>query len=74
MSAVGGQVPVRLEVPARTVSSALGEAPSAAEAMAAELIDELPDGSSALVLAIEHLWAVPLRDHVGGGASASRRP
>jgi hypothetical protein len=24
----------------------------------------LPDGRSALVLAIEHLWAVPLRDAV----------
>ena len=28
------------------------------------MLDELPDGSSALVLAIEHLWAVPLRDAV----------
>jgi hypothetical protein len=24
----------------------------------------VPDGSSALVLAIEHLWAIPLRDAV----------
>ena len=37
---------------------------SAAEVVAAELLDELPAGSSALVLAIEHLWAVPLRDAV----------
>ena len=36
----------------------------AAEVVAAGLLDELPDGSSALVLAIEHLWAVPLRDAV----------
>ena len=38
--------------------------PSAAESVAADLLDELPAGSSALVLAIEHLWAVPLRDAV----------
>jgi hypothetical protein len=40
------------------------DAPTAAEALAVDLLDELPDGSSALVLAIEHLWAVPLRDAV----------
>ena len=40
------------------------DAPTAAEVIAAGLLDELPDGSSALVLAIEHLWAVPLRDAV----------
>jgi len=40
------------------------DAPTAAETLAAALIDELPDGSSALVLAIEHLWAIPLRDAV----------
>jgi hypothetical protein len=34
------------------------DAPSAAEALAAALIDDLPDGTSALVLAIEHLWAI----------------
>jgi hypothetical protein len=38
-------------------------APSAAEVVAAGLLEEL-DGSSALVLAIEHLWAVPLRDAI----------
>ena len=32
--------------------------------LALGLLDELPDGSSALVLAIEHLWAIPLRDAV----------
>ena len=32
--------------------------------MAAGLLEDLPDGSSALVLAIEHLWAIPLRDAV----------
>ena len=36
------------------------DAPTATEAVAAALVDELPEGSSALVLAIEHLWAVPL--------------
>jgi hypothetical protein len=40
------------------------DAPSAAEALAVELLEDLPDDSSALVLAIEHLWAVPLRDAV----------
>ena len=40
------------------------DAATAAERIAASLVDELPDGSSALVLAIEHLWAVPLRDAV----------
>jgi hypothetical protein len=40
------------------------DAPTGAEVVAAGLLDELPDGSSALVLAIEHLWAVPLRDAV----------
>ena len=40
------------------------DAPTAAEAVAARLLDDLPDGSSALVLAIEHLWAIPLRDAV----------
>jgi hypothetical protein len=32
--------------------------------LGAELLAALPDGSSALVLAIEHLWAIPLRDAV----------
>jgi hypothetical protein len=40
------------------------DAPTAAESVAAGLLADLPDGSSALVLAIEHLWAVPLRDAV----------
>jgi uncharacterized membrane protein len=42
------------------------DAMTVAESVAADLIDELPDGSSALVLAFEHLWAVPLRDAVRG--------
>jgi hypothetical protein len=42
------------------------DAPTAADAVVAGLLDELPDGSSALVLAIEHLWAIPLRDAVRG--------
>ena len=40
------------------------ESPGIAESLADELLDDLPDGSSALVLAIEHLWAIPLRDAV----------
>jgi hypothetical protein len=40
------------------------DAPTAAEAIAVGLLDDLPEGSSALVLAIEHLWAIPLRDAV----------
>jgi hypothetical protein len=48
---------------------------SVAEAVAADLLDELPAGSSALVLAIEHLWAVPLRDAVrdAGGVVVAHR-
>jgi hypothetical protein len=48
---------------------------SAAEVVAADLLDELPAGSSALVLAIEHLWAVPLRDAVrdAGGVVLAHR-
>jgi uncharacterized membrane protein len=45
-------------------ASADPDAPGIAESLAEGLLDELPDGSSALVLAIEHLWAVPLRDAV----------
>jgi hypothetical protein len=45
-------------------SSIDADTPHAAEVVAAGLLDELPEGSSALVLAIEHLWAVPLRDAV----------
>ena len=51
------------------------DAPTVAEVLATGLLDELPDGSSALVLAIEHLWAMPLRDAVrdaGGLVIAAR--
>ena len=51
------------------------EGPSAAQAVALSVLEELPDGSSALVLAIEHLWAIPLRDAVrdaGGVVLAAR--
>ena len=43
--------------------------------LAAALTEDLPDGSSALVLAIEHLWAVPLRDAVrdAGGVVLAHR-
>ena len=51
------------------------DAPRAAVVIAAGLVDELPDGASALVLAIEHLWAVPLRDAVrdAGGIVLAQR-
>lgn len=51
------------------------DAPSAAESMAAGLLDDLPEGSSALVLAIEHLWGIPLRDAVrdAGGVVLGHR-
>jgi hypothetical protein len=50
-------------------------APDTAELLAVGLLDDLPDGSSALVLAIEHLWAVPLRDAVrdAGGLVLAHR-
>ena len=34
------------------------------EAIGAEFIEELPEDSAALLLIIEHAWAVPLRDSV----------
>jgi hypothetical protein len=52
------------EAGAELAASIDSDAPTAAEILAASLLDELPDGNSALVLAIEHLWAVPLRDAV----------
>ena len=52
------------EAGAELGASVDADASTAAEVVAAGLLDELPDGSSALVLAIEHLWAVPLRDAV----------
>ena len=56
-------------------ASADADAPTAAESVAVGLLDELPDGSSALVLAIEHLWAIPLRDAVrdAGGVVVGHR-
>jgi len=46
-----------------------------AESLALGLLEDLPDDSSALVLAIEHLWAVPLRDAVrdAGGVVMAHR-
>jgi hypothetical protein len=63
------------EVGAELGASVDAGAPSAAEVVAARLLTELPDGSSALVLAIEHLWAVPLRDAVrdAGGIVIAHR-
>ena len=56
-------------------NSADPDAPTAAEIIAAGLLDELPEGTSALVLAIEHMWAVPLRDAVrdAGGIVLAHR-
>ena len=56
-------------------ASADADAPGIAESLAEGLLDELPDGSSALVLAIEHLWAIPLRDAVrdAGGVVVGHR-
>jgi len=45
------------------------------EAIGEEFIEELPDGSAALLLIIEHAWAVPLRAAVvdaGGSLIANR--
>jgi hypothetical protein len=36
------------------------DAPSAAELVAADIATDLPTGTAALVLAVEHLWAAPL--------------
>ena len=51
------------------------DAPTVAAVVAARLVEELPDGSSALVLVIEHLWAIPLRDAVreAGGVVIGHR-
>jgi hypothetical protein len=51
------------------------DAPTAAEAIAVTVLEDLPEGSAALVLAIEHLWAVPLRDAVreAGGVVLGHR-
>jgi hypothetical protein len=51
------------------------DGPTAAEVVAAGIVEDLPDGSSALVLAIEHLWAIPLRDAVrdAGGLVLAHR-
>ena len=56
-------------------SSVDADAPHAAEVVAAALVDDLPDGTSALVLAIEHLWAIPLRDAIrdAGGLVLAHR-
>jgi hypothetical protein len=63
------------EAGAELGASADADAPTAAELLAVGLLDDLPDGSSALVLAIEHLWAVPLRDAVrdAGGVVLAHR-
>jgi hypothetical protein len=63
------------EAGAELGASVSADAPTAAEMAAAALVDELPDGSSALVLAIEHLWAIPLRDavHDAGGIVIAHR-
>ena len=45
------------------------------EAIGADLIEDLPDDSAAVILVLEHRWAVPLRDAVidaGGELVANR--
>jgi len=56
--------------------AAAAEGTGIAGAMAADILDELPDGSAALVLVVEHRWLVPLRDAVrdAGGVVLARRP
>jgi hypothetical protein len=63
------------EAGAEAGASVDADLPSAAERLAVGLLEELPDGSSALVLAIEHLWAMPLRDAVrdAGGLVLAHR-
>jgi hypothetical protein len=63
------------EAGAELGASVEGDAPTAAEMLAVGLLEELPDGTSALVLAIEHLWAMPLRDAVrdAGGVVLAHR-
>ncbi len=67
--------PEGAEAGAELGASVDADAPHAAEVVAASLLDALPDGSSALVLAIEHLWAIPLRDAVrdAGGIVVAHR-
>jgi hypothetical protein len=45
------------------------------ESVAAELVENLPDGTAGLLLIIEHAWAVPLRDAVvdAGGVLLANR-
>ena len=63
------------EAGAELGASADPDTPRAAELLAVGLLDDLPDGSSALVLAIEHLWALPLRNAVrdAGGVVLAHR-
>ena len=43
--------------------------------LASEILADLPEGSSALLLIVEHLWAIPLRDAVrdAGGLVLAHR-
>ena len=64
-SAVGALIGLGVAGAEGAVAGAeLGASVDASAPTAAELLADLPDGSSALVLAIEHLWAIPLRDAV----------
>jgi GAF domain-containing protein len=60
---------------AQLATSADPQGVTIAERVAASLVDDLPDGTSALVLAVEHLWAIPLRDAVrdAGGIVVAHR-
>lgn len=51
------------------------EGTGVAGALAEDILDELPDGTAALVLVVEHRWLIPLRDAVrdAGGVVLARQ-
>ncbi len=55
--------------------AAIASGPGLAGDIAAEVLAELPDGTGALVLVVEHRWLIPLRDAVrdAGGVVMARR-
>ena len=57
-------------------ASAADDAPTIAETLGEVIADELDDATSALVLVIEHVWAIRLRDAVvdAGGVVVARQP
>jgi uncharacterized membrane protein len=55
--------------------AAAASGPGLAGELAAEILADLPDGSGALVLVVEHRWLIPLADAVrdAGGLVLARR-